>query len=446
MSLKASISGIRGIVGESLTPQILSDYLSAFSKILPKGAILIGRDSRVTGEMILKLTKSIMNFCGRDVVDIGIIPTPVVLFGVNRGDYAGGIIITASHNPVEWNALKFVNDRGKFLSPKEFESLSSYYNNKDFEYCRYDEIGDSSHDKTVIKNHIDTVVNAVDYKKIESKKIKVALDTVNGAGGEHTITLLERFGCEVISINTEPTGYFSHPPEPTPKNLTQLSELIKKEGADIGFALDPDGDRLVLADNKGNILSEELTLALSIKQFLKYHKKTDIVVNLSSSRINEDIANKFECDIYYEPTGEINVTEKMEQVGALIGGEGNGGVISLSINKCRDASVGIAYILEALALEDRPIDILADELPKYSLLKEKYQKIDINIEDIEKKLRNIYMGARIDNRDGIRIDFDKKWVLIRKSNTEPILRIFAEAQIESEAKTLIDTVAPICGV
>lgn len=445
MSLKASISGIRGIIGGSLTPQILTDYLSAFSMILQDGPILIGRDSRVTGSMVTDIVCGVMNFCGRDVVDIGIVPTPVVLFGVAKNKYSGGIVVTASHNPLEWNALKLVNNKGKFISPAEFAKLSEIYNNKNFKFVSYDKIGKRGADADIPNTHIKTVTEMIDKELVKSKQLKVALDTVNGAGGEHTIKLLKEFGCQIEAINIEPTGYFSHPPEPTPANLVTFTDFIKTKNVDIGFALDPDGDRLVLADSDGTILSEEYTLALAVSQYFKRGKKTEVVINTSTSRMVEDVVKKYGERTYRVPTGEINVTEKMEEIGSKIGGEGNGGVIFPEVNKCRDASVGIALILEALSTENKGIKDLASEIPKYTLIKEKYSADGVDIKVVEEKLRAKYKNGVFDTQDGIRIDFEKSWALIRLSNTEPIARVFVEAEDDISAGILIKDIGVLCG-
>ncbi|OQB68765.1 MAG: Phosphomannomutase/phosphoglucomutase [Spirochaetes bacterium ADurb.Bin133] len=445
MSLKASISGIRGIVGDSLTPQILTDYLSAFSMILPEGAILIGRDSRVTGDMITDIVCGVMNFCGRDVVDIGIVPTPVVLFGVADNNYAGGIVVTASHNPLEWNALKLVNSKGKFISPAEFAKLSELYNKKEFKYAGYDKIGKRRAGADIPNIHIKKVSNMIDKEKVKKKRLRVALDTVNGAGGEHTIKLLKEFGCQIEAINIEPTGYFSHPPEPTPANLVAFTDFIKTKSVDIGFALDPDGDRLVLADSDGTILSEEYTLALAVSQYFKRGGKTDVVINTSTSRMVEEVVKKYGGRTFRVPTGEINVTEKMEEIGSKIGGEGNGGVIFPEVNKCRDASVGIALILEALSMENKGIKDLASEIPKYTFVKEKYSASGVDIKALEEKLRARYKEGIFDTQDGIRIDFKSSWALIRLSNTELIARVFVEAEDGNSAEELIREISVLCG-
>lgn len=444
MSLKASISGIRGIIGDSLTPQVITEYISAFSHILKKGKILIGRDSRNSGKMILSIVKGLLNFLGRDVIDIGIVPTPVVLFGVANGDFAGGIIITASHNPLEWNALKLVNGKGKFISPSEFEQISSLVNKKNFKYSDHKNIGHNFKDEKIKKNHIEKILSFIDVNSIKRCKFKVTLDAVNGAGGPHFIEFLKRAGCKIIAINDEPTGNFAHSPEPTPKNLQQLSDITKKKNADIGFALDPDADRLVVADRSGEVLSEELTLALCVYFYLKYREKTDIVINSSTSMIIESIAKKFGVKVHRVPTGEINVTEKMEKIGSKIGGEGNGGIILLELNKCRDALVGVSMILELLSREKISLKEIIESFPKHYLIKDKVVSKDIDISKINKKIEFEFKGQNIDNQDGIRVDLKDKWVLLRKSNTEPIIRIFAESSSVKESKDLISRIKNIC--
>ena len=369
MSLKASISGIRGIVGESLTPDVIVKYVSAYSQMMPAGPILLGRDSRPSGDVLCNFVAYLLNCLGREVIEIGIVPTPTVLFCVKEKGYAGGIVITASHNPIEWNALKLVNSKGKFLSPAEFAKLSELVEQGKFDYAVWNKLGKSEkmHDMALL--HLEKVLNFVDVEKIKAKTFKVVIDTVNGAGGPIGAKLLRTLGCEVIEINTETTGYFAHPPEPTPVNLTQLSEKMKECSADVGFALDPDADRLVLAGSDGEILSEEYTLALCADHYLSSKEKTDLVINLSSSRLCDDVAAKHGVKVLRVPTGEIHVTESLEQTGAKLGGEGNGGVILPQINKCRDTLVGMALILEYLANNGKKIEDCAKEIGNYSFIK-----------------------------------------------------------------------------
>ncbi|MCG8570113.1 MAG: phosphoglucosamine mutase [Spirochaetes bacterium] len=437
MSLKSSISGIRGIIGQSLTPQIVLDYVSAFSSILPTGPILIGRDSRPSGDMLLKLVTSVLNALGRDVVDLGIIPTPVVLYGVNQGHYSGGIVITASHNPSEWNALKLINEKGKFLSPEQFGQLNSSLEKKQYQYVEYKQLGEYDTNDQIAEDHIKTIVEFIDHDKIIQQKYRIAVDTVNGAGGTQVIRLLKKLNCKIVPLNIEETGIFSHPPEPTPANLEELSGLIKECQADVGFALDPDGDRLVLADENGEILSEEYTLALVVKHYLEYYRKSGVVINTSSSRLTETVAKQKQVQFWRVPTGEIHVTEKLEETDSLIGGEGNGGIIVPEINKCRDALVGIALILEYLAVTQKKLSDLKKELPEYTFLKEKVNINKLNYESIEKKILFEFNQEQVDKQDGIRIDLPDAWILVRKSNTEPIIRIFVEAENSDRAQQLM---------
>ena len=446
MSLKASISGIRGIVGESLTPDVIVKYVSAYSQMMPAGPILLGRDSRPSGDVLCNFVAYLLNCLGREVIEIGIVPTPTVLFCVKEKGYAGGIVITASHNPIEWNALKLVNSKGKFLSPAEFAKLSELVEQGKFDYAVWDKLGKSEkmHDMALL--HLEKVLNFVDVEKIKAKNFKVVIDTVNGAGGPIGAKLLRTLGCEVIEINTETTGYFAHPPEPTPENLTQLSEKMKECSADVGFALDPDADRLVLAGSDGEILSEEYTLALCADHYLSSKEKTDLVINLSSSRLCDDVAAKHGVKVLRVPTGEIHVTESLEQTGAKLGGEGNGGVILPQINKCRDTLVGMALILEYLANNGKKIEDCAKEIGNYSFIKTKFQVTDIDLTKTEALLKEKFPDGKLNNSDGLRLDFDDSWVLIRKSNTEPIVRVFAEAKSEQRALELIESVRNIAGV
>lgn len=446
MSLKASISGIRGIVGESLTPDVIVKYVSAYSQMMPAGPILLGRDSRPSGDVLCNFVAYLLNCLGREVIEIGIVPTPTVLFCVKEKGYAGGIVITASHNPIEWNALKLVNSKGKFLSPAEFAKLSELVEQGKFDYAVWDKLGKSEkmHDMALL--HLEKVLNFVDVEKIKAKNFKVVIDTVNGAGGPIGAKLLRTLGCEVIEINTETTGYFAHPPEPTPVNLTQLSEKMKECSADVGFALDPDADRLVLAGSDGEILSEEYTLALCADHYLSSKEKTDLVINLSSSRLCDDVAAKHGVKVLRVPTGEIHVTESLEQTGAKLGGEGNGGVILPQINKCRDTLVGMALILEYLANNGKKIEDCAKEIGNYSFIKNKFQVTDIDLNKTEALLKEKFPDGKLNNSDGLRLDFDDSWVLIRKSNTEPIVRVFAEAKSEQRALELIESVRNIAGI
>ncbi len=451
MSLKASISGIRGIVGETLTVPVITNYILSFCTIMPKGKIILGRDSRVSGEVISTLVRGIINCTGRDVIDLEIVPTPFLLHVVTKSDdYAGGIVITASHNPEEWNALKFVNSNGKFLNSLQFEKLTSVYESNNFSYAKYDELGSYSKNRELASSNIGNIINFVGNSLIKRKNFSVGFDTVNGACGHWVEKFLREIGVGRIgSINIEPTGKFAHGPEPTPENLSDLSTLIKNNRLNVGFALDPDGDRLVVSDENGVILSEEMTLVLCVEYYLSYHRNSDIVVNLSTSKMVDTVAKKFGREVKRAKTGEINVTETMEEGRELIGGEGNGGVIAIEINRCRDAFVGMGFILDYMARSNKTISELVANIPKYTLIKEKFTVKDdsIDINKLNKSLKNRFKDAKIDSRDGIRADFDdNSWFLIRKSNTEPVVRVFAEAATEEAAQKLISEVKESCDI
>ncbi len=446
MSLKASISGIRGIVGESLTPEVITSYVTAFSSMMPEGTILVGRDSRPSGESLTTFVTSLLNLLGRDVVDVGIVPTPTVLFCVREKGFAGGIVITASHNPIEWNALKLVNSKGKFLSPAEFGQLANSVRTGSVgNYATWDKIGTTTEEYSMSELHITKVLGFVDVDKIKACKFKVAIDTVNGAAGPMGASLLRRLGCEVVELNTATTGYFAHPPEPTPENLSQLSVEMKRTQVDVGFALDPDGDRLVLAVAGGRVLSEEYTLALGVEHYLRSKGKSDVAINLSSSRLSVDVAQRHSVRVYKVPTGEIHVTEALESLGAKVGGEGNGGIIVPEINACRDALVGMAMVLEAIAITGRTLEELATQLGEYSLIKKKFDA-DVDLVVVEERLRENFPDAEFDTTDGIRVDFAKSWILIRKSNTEPIVRVFAESESIEESESLTVKAKELAGL
>ncbi len=441
MSLKASISGIRGVVGDSLTPDVLLKYISGFTKIVGKGDILIGRDSRPSGRAIVEFVKSTLRLLGRNVSDVGIVPTPAVLFGVNRFGFAGGIVVTASHNPSQWNALKLVNGEGKFFSPDQFAKLTAILNDKP-EYADHNNIGFEKSPPPLSDEHYKAIADFVDKDMIRRSRFKVALDGVNGGAGVFVENFLKELGCSVNGIYIDPTGIFPHPPEPLPENLSDLSAEVKKSGASVGFALDPDGDRLVIVDESGLVLSEELTIAIASERYLDKYGVSNIVLNLSSSIVCNYIAGKHGVKVDRVPTGEIFVTEALESLKAGIGGEGNGGVIVPAINKCRDSLVGIALILDYMADTGLKISEIVNKYPKYTLIKKKFDiKSNFDIKKISSGLKALFKDGKVDDRDGIRVDFDdNKWVLIRASNTEPIVRLFAEAVNGEDALKLIDQV------
>ncbi len=434
-----SVSGIRGEIGSTLSPETIHDFIAAFSVFLKGGKVVVGRDSRVSGPFVTHIVKGVLMANGCDVIDIGIVPTPTVQMEVEHYKAAGGIAITASHNPLQWNGLKFIDSDGRFLSPARAEEVFKLRDNKRSNPVEWDKLGKEVQDDQAVMRHIDAVLNIsyLDIEGIRKENFKVAVDTVNGAGGEIIPALLEKLGCEVIAINKEMTGEFAHTPEPLPENLKQLGDVIRKTGADFGFAVDPDVDRCAIVDNKGNPIGEEYTLPIAVK--LVFSKKMGrIVINMSTSRASEDIAKYYNCMFIRSKVGEINVADKMKEIDAVIGGEGNGGVILPEVHTGRDAPVAVALTLQAMLEFGGTMEELKNSLPQYSMVKNKVNIEGIDPDLILEKLAEKYKNEEIDLLDGVKIDFEQSWVHLRKSNTEPILRIISEAPNEKEANELAD--------
>jgi len=434
-TLMTSISGIRGIVGDGLDPETITKHTNAYAEFIGLGSVVIGRDARITGEMVNLLVTGTLLAKGIDVVDIGICPTPTVQFNVKKLAAQGGIAISASHNPNEWNALKLLNGTGQFLSPEEFDKMQKYFQKSGTKYKSWDNIGKRTEFKQGIQNHVDAILDLgiIYLDEIRKRKFKVVLDCVNGAGAYVLTEFLKEFGCEVIEMNCDKTGIFPRLPEPLPENLTETMKKVKETKADFGIVVDPDVDRLVLITDKGEPFSEENTIVQVVK-FILSRKKGNVVVNLSTTRSVDDIAHKFGCEVFRSAVGEANVVKKMKEVKAVIGGEGSGGVIFPELHYGRDALVGIALTLQHLTDYRKPISILKEELPQYFISK---KKIDVtkNPDDIINNLIKHFSGQNINSEDGLRVDFEDHWVHFRKSNTEPIVRIITEAKNEAEAES-----------
>ncbi len=434
-----SISGLRGEIGSTLTPQVIQKYTLAFAKYIQGGKVVVGRDSRVSGPFITDIVKGCLVASGCEVIDIGIVPTPTVELEIEHHQAAGGIAITASHNPIQWNGLKFMGADGRFLPPEAAAKVYGMADNEEAELKSWDALGKVILDEGAIDRHIQKVLNIsyIDVEAIRKRRFKVAVDTVNGAGGVIIPKLLKELGCEVIAINQEPNGRFAHVPEPLPENLTQLSETVRKEKADVGFAVDPDVDRCAIVDNEGNPIGEEYTLVIATK--LIFSKTMGrMVINMSTSRASEDIAKYYNCMIVRSKVGEINVAEKMKEIDAILGGEGNGGVILPEVHTGRDAPVAIALTLQALLEHGGTMKELKASLPQYEMVKKKVSIAGMNPDEILARLQEKYKDQDIDTLDGLKIDFEKSWVHLRKSNTEPIMRVIAEAPSKEEAEALAD--------
>ncbi len=435
--LMVSISGIRGEIGSTLTPAVIQKYSLAYAEFVEGGKVVLGRDSRISGPFVSDIVKGCLVASGCDVIDIGIVPTPTVQLAIEHHQADGGIALTASHNPIQWNGIKLMGSNGRFLNPENAQKVFDLADAGKTSLKLWDKLGKVTRDDKANQRHIQQVLdlNYIDVDKIRKRKFKVVIDSVNGAGGLIIPGLLSELGCDVISINEEPSGVFAHTPEPLPENLTQLTDKVVETGADVGFAVDPDVDRCAIVDNNGQPIGEEYTLVIATK--LIFSKKMGrMAVNMSTSRASEDIAKYYNCMFVRSKVGEINVAEKMLEIDAIIGGEGNGGVILPELHLGRDAPVAVALTLQALLESNTTMAELKSSLPAYEMIKQK-----INIEGMEpdvvlQKMSQMYRDHPIDLLDGVKIDFEDSWVHLRKSNTEPIVRVISEAPTLKEAEKL----------
>lgn len=435
--LKESISGVRGIVGDGLTPEVIIQYCAAFAELLPKGAVVVARDSRPSGTAISQFVCSALRLAGRDVLDIGIQSTPTAEIITETSTAAGGIIITASHNPIEWNALKFLKSDGTFLNAEEFEKLLELKNNMpkgNFEWATHDEIGKYKRLYKQQSLHIDAILKLewLDIEVIRKARFRVVLDSNGGTGAIALLPLLEKLECEVIPLGCAPNGNFKHNPEPRPENLFELCELVRANSADIGLATDPDADRLALVDENGIAIGEEYTLAIGAAEVSEF-LGGPVVVNLSTSAMVESLGEQ----VLRTPVGEINVSKKMLEIGAPVGGEGNGGLIVPACHPGRDGILAAAVILHRLARTGKKLSELASEFPELAMIKEK-SSIFVDYVTVETRLNDGFRNPPMDTSDGVRITTTEGWLHVRASNTEPIMRFIAESNSEEEARNLIE--------
>ena len=456
MSLVKSISGIRGTIGgkpgNNLTPPDIIKFTSAYGTWLRKTSgdqplkVIVGRDARRSGELVNKLVINTLRSLGIDVTDLGLATTPTVELAVKGTGAHGGIIITASHNPAEWNALKLLNGEGEFLSSADGLKVLAIADSENFEFAPLDAIGSVKFDDTWTFRHINLVkgLKLVDTDAIESAGFSIAVDCVNSVGGIVIPALLRSLGVsEVIEINTRPDGYFAHNPEPLPQHLTEISEVVVKEKADLGFVVDPDVDRLAIVCEDGKMFGEEYTL-VAVADYVLMNTPGDTVSNLSSTRALKDVSEKYGCKYFTAAVGEVNVVDVMKKVGAVIGGEGNGGVIYPESHYGRDALVGIGLFLTHLAKSRKKCSELRRTYPDYFIAKKRMNLEDgVDFGHVLEKVRSSFAGFEIDERDGMRIEHPNGWVQIRKSNTEPIMRVYAEAANEAEAEKLADNLIDI---
>lgn len=453
MTLIKSISGIRGTIGgkinDNLTPIDAVKFASAYGEWLiqrnpnkEKLTVVIGRDARISGKMISSLVANTLVGLGIDVIDLGLSTTPTVEVAVPLENANGGIIITASHNPKQWNALKLLNEKGEFLNDAEGIKILEIAENDDFSFAEVDNLGTYTKKKDYIAKHIDTVLNLslVDVTAIKNAKFKVVVDAVNSTGGLAIPQLLERLGVECIKLYCDPTGHFPHNPEPLAKHLTEISNLVVKERADLGIVVDPDVDRLAFVNEDGSMFGEEYTL-VACADYVLSKTKGNTVSNLSSSRALQDVTQNHGGSYQASAVGEVNVVELMKKNNAIIGGEGNGGIIYPELHYGRDALVGVALFLTHLANKKMTCKELRDSYPSYYMSKNKIELTpELDVDAILEQMVEKYKQEKISTIDGVKIDFPTEWVHLRKSNTEPIIRIYTESTSQKNADLLAERI------
>lgn len=436
-----SVSGVRGRVGEALTPEVVARFAAGFGAwatgLAQTRAIVVGRDSRVSGPMFHRAVVSALQSVGCDIIDVGLTTTPTCQLAVEHHHAAGGLMISASHNPVEWNALKFIGPSGAFLEAHEGAEMRRRVEGQ-IPRASWDKLGALTEDRDAIERHIQRVlaIPFLDVPGIRRRRFKVALDCVRGAGGKIIPSLLDRLGCAVTAIHLEPDGRFPHPPEPVAENLHDLERLVLESGAEVGMAVDPDVDRLALVSEKGAAVGEDYTLALASRVVLR-HRKGPVVANLSTSLILDDVVGEAGSRVIRAPVGEVNVAVRMRAERAPVGGEGNGGVILPEVHLGRDAPVGVALILQLLLEDDKPLSAIVSRFPRYSIVKDKMDRPNVSLDAVYNALRKEFADAAVDTQDGLRLSWPDSWVHIRPSGTEPIVRVIAEARTEDAARALV---------
>lgn len=449
MTLIKSISGIRGTIGgatsKGLTPLDIVKFTSAYATLIRRtctiknNIIVVGRDARLSGPMVRNVVVGTLMGMGWDVIDIDLATTPTTELAVTMEGASGGIILTASHNPKQWNALKLLNEKGEFLNKEEGNEVLRIAEAEDFDYAEVDKLGTCKIDLSYNQKHIDAVLALplVDVEAIRKAHFRVAIDTVNSVGGIILPELLKQLGVETITgLYTEPTGDFQHNPEPLERNLGDIMELMKKGQHDVAFVVDPDVDRLAMICEDGKMYGEEYTL-VTVADYILKHTPGNTVSNLSSTRALRDVTRKYGMQYYASAVGEVNVTTRMKEVGAVIGGEGNGGVIYPAIHYGRDALVGIALLLSHIAHEGKKLSELRATYPSYFMAKNRIDlKPDTDVPSILAKVKDIFKKEEINDIDGVKIDFADSWVHLRSSNTEPIIRVYSEASSPEKAEAI----------
>lgn len=440
-TLKVGVSGVRGVVGESLTPQIAAAFAQAFGTLVGRGPVVVGRDTRPTGAMIENAVVCGLASVGCRPLLAGIVPTPTLLQLARQRHARGGICVTASHNPVQWNALKFADHQGLFLNELRNQELLDIYHQQQFSLAAESDLRPAQVIADPVAEHFGRVVGWVDAEAVRRRRFRVAVDAVNGVGAVHSEAFLrDRLGCEVVMVNGEPHGRFGREAEPLPEHLVALGEAVRRHGCDLGFAQDPDGDRLAILDETGTPVGEDITLAFAIDQVLTAHRKGPVVVNLSSTSRVLHMARKHGVDATLTKIGEIHVANGLLAHGGVVGGEPNGGVMVPDLHPCRDSYAGMALVLEMLAQRGGTVSAHVRDIPAFALRREKLPIRGERGPDILRAVRRAFAGQPQTLLDGVRLDFpDGAWLHVRLSNTEPVIRVVAEAAEAARADKLLDT-------
>jgi phosphomannomutase len=445
--LMVSVSGVRGRVGAGLTPEVVARFTAAFGAFLQEAAggrrprVVLARDARTSGPLFYDTASAALRSVGVDVIGIGLAPTPTALFAIRHHDADGAIVVTASHNPVEWNALKFASREGMFLDGGQSAGMHAFVADRDIPRAAWDGLGGVECDADAARRHLDAVLSIpfLDVAALRRRRFKVALECIRGAGVVLLPPLLEALGCDVVGLNLEPDGRFPREPEPVPENLADLERLVRESGADVGLATDPDADRLALVSDEGRAIGEDFTLTLAAQLVLR-HRAGPVVTNLSTSRLLEDVAAANGVELQRVPVGEINVARAMQRAGAVIGGEGNGGVILPDVQLTRDSAVASALVLQLMLELEQPLSAIARAHQAYTIVKDKLPRDAGSLDQAFGALTERLAAPEADRQDGLRLAWpaERAWLHLRASGTEPILRIIAEAPTAEHARSLIE--------
>jgi phosphomannomutase len=442
LSLKIGPSGVRGVIGESLTPQLVTSFAAAFGTYCGAGPILVGTDTRPSGEMVKQAAIAGLLSVGCTPVDVGVVPVPALMFHVREAGAFGGISVSGSHGSLEWNALRFISAEGLALRANQAAELTDLYHQGVYPRVRALDMSDVRTETTSSARHLSAVTRTVDLERIRASHFTVAVDPRGGAASVPTLRLLEALGCNVVSVDAGADAMFPASPEPNAASLAGLGDLVRRSGADVGFAQDGDADRLFVVDEHGMPLGPDATVVLVVQRWLE-RKTGPVVVNISTSRMVDDVAARFACPVYRSRVGEAHVVEAMKEHGAEVGGEGDGGVIVLPVNPCRDSFAAMSLILESMAVSERSVGALRVQVPSYSMVRERLLCSARDIAPSLRLIKSLFPGERFDLTDGVKVTWPDRWLLARPSATEPVIRLAAEAPTETEARSLVNRVLEV---